>query len=72
MVGLDAAGKTTILYKLKLGEGRSRFAEPCLLLELPACGAGKGAFSKIKSLILILLLFSYSVVYAASISPVLE
>lgn len=23
MVGLDAAGKTTILYKLKLGEGRS-------------------------------------------------
>ena len=22
MVGLDAAGKTTILYKLKLGEGR--------------------------------------------------
>lgn len=24
MVGLDAAGKTTILYKLKLGEGTSR------------------------------------------------
>jgi len=24
MVGLDAAGKTTILYKLKLGEGKSR------------------------------------------------
>jgi len=24
MVGLDAAGKTTILYKLKLGEGESR------------------------------------------------
>ena len=23
MVGLDAAGKTTILYKLKLGEGAS-------------------------------------------------
>ena len=23
MVGLDAAGKTTILYKLKLGEGTS-------------------------------------------------
>jgi GTPase SAR1 family protein len=23
MVGLDAAGKTTILYKLKLGEGES-------------------------------------------------
>ena len=23
MVGLDAAGKTTILYKLKLGEGKS-------------------------------------------------
>jgi hypothetical protein len=23
MVGLDAAGKTTILYKLKLGEGQS-------------------------------------------------
>jgi hypothetical protein len=23
MVGLDAAGKTTILYKLKLGEGMS-------------------------------------------------
>lgn len=23
MVGLDAAGKTTILYKLKLGEGRN-------------------------------------------------
>lgn len=23
MVGLDAAGKTTILYKLKLGEGSS-------------------------------------------------
>jgi hypothetical protein len=22
MVGLDAAGKTTILYKLKLGEGK--------------------------------------------------
>ena len=26
MVGLDAAGKTTILYKLKLGEGECRFA----------------------------------------------
>lgn len=25
MVGLDAAGKTTILYKLKLGEGESCF-----------------------------------------------
>lgn len=25
MVGLDAAGKTTILYKLKLGEGTTRF-----------------------------------------------
>ena len=24
MVGLDAAGKTTILYKLKLGEGEKR------------------------------------------------
>lgn len=24
MVGLDAAGKTTILYKLKLGEGERR------------------------------------------------
>lgn len=24
MVGLDAAGKTTILYKLKLGEGTTR------------------------------------------------
>ena len=24
MVGLDAAGKTTILYKLKLGEGKLR------------------------------------------------
>jgi GTPase SAR1 family protein len=24
MVGLDAAGKTTILYKLKLGEGACR------------------------------------------------
>ena len=24
MVGLDAAGKTTILYKLKLGEGTSK------------------------------------------------
>jgi len=23
MVGLDAAGKTTILYKLKLGEGKN-------------------------------------------------
>ena len=23
MVGLDAAGKTTILYKLKLGEGKT-------------------------------------------------
>jgi GTPase SAR1 family protein len=26
MVGLDAAGKTTILYKLKLGEGKIFFA----------------------------------------------
>jgi GTPase SAR1 family protein len=26
MVGLDAAGKTTILYKLKLGEGESLLA----------------------------------------------
>jgi len=25
MVGLDAAGKTTILYKLKLGEGKFCF-----------------------------------------------
>ena len=25
MVGLDAAGKTTILYKLKLGEGEFHF-----------------------------------------------
>jgi GTPase SAR1 family protein len=28
MVGLDAAGKTTILYKLKLGEGEFLLA-PC-------------------------------------------
>jgi len=27
MVGLDAAGKTTILYKLKLGEGESKLWE---------------------------------------------
>lgn len=26
MVGLDAAGKTTILYKLKLGEGKRSLA----------------------------------------------
>jgi GTPase SAR1 family protein len=25
MVGLDAAGKTTILYKLKLGEGENPY-----------------------------------------------
>lgn len=31
MVGLDAAGKTTILYKLKLGEGK---ATPKALLRL--------------------------------------
>jgi len=30
MVGLDAAGKTTILYKLKLGEGTS-FRGFCVL-----------------------------------------
>jgi signal recognition particle GTPase len=27
MVGLDAAGKTTILYKLKLGEGAFTFVQ---------------------------------------------
>ena len=31
MVGLDAAGKTTILYKLKLGEGASRGAAAAVL-----------------------------------------
>jgi ADP-ribosylation factor family len=31
MVGLDAAGKTTILYKLKLGEGMSFL---CRILKL--------------------------------------
>ena len=34
MVGLDAAGKTTILYKLKLGEGQS-----CLIDNLCVIGA---------------------------------
>lgn len=29
MVGLDAAGKTTILYKLKLGEGESFLSMIC-------------------------------------------
>lgn len=32
MVGLDAAGKTTILYKLKLGEGKRN--NTCVLLGL--------------------------------------
>lgn len=34
MVGLDAAGKTTILYKLKLGEGEyfsNPFSSPLLV-----------------------------------------
>ena len=31
MVGLDAAGKTTILYKLKLGEGMKGFAPSFVL-----------------------------------------
>ena len=31
MVGLDAAGKTTILYKLKLGEGTIDFLSKSLL-----------------------------------------
>lgn len=43
MVGLDAAGKTTILYKLKLGEivttiptiGNITFLTPLLLSPLP-------------------------------------
>jgi GTPase SAR1 family protein len=30
MVGLDAAGKTTILYKLKLGEGECGQPSVCL------------------------------------------
>jgi ADP-ribosylation factor protein 1 len=30
MVGLDAAGKTTILYKLKLGEVVTTIREYCL------------------------------------------
>jgi GTPase SAR1 family protein len=30
MVGLDAAGKTTILYKLKLGEGKKMYRCYCL------------------------------------------
>lgn len=42
MVGLDAAGKTTILYKLKLGEivttiptiGKYRFVKPIFNLNL--------------------------------------
>ena len=31
MVGLDAAGKTTILYKLKLGEGMEHYPSKSLL-----------------------------------------
>jgi hypothetical protein len=34
MVGLDAAGKTTILYKLKLGEGALLFNR---LFPMPSC-----------------------------------
>jgi GTPase SAR1 family protein len=33
MVGLDAAGKTTILYKLKLGEGTSNSVGCSLVVE---------------------------------------
>jgi hypothetical protein len=44
MVGLDAAGKTTILYKLKLGEGE--FFRPCALwtfLDIPSACAREEA-----------------------------
>lgn len=37
MVGLDAAGKTTILYKLKLGE---------IVTTIPTIGKGGNAISK--------------------------
>jgi len=40
MVGLDAAGKTTILYKLKLGEIVRCAASALPLLLTPACAAG--------------------------------
>jgi signal recognition particle GTPase len=37
MVGLDAAGKTTILYKLKLGEGE--FFRPLALYRMDILSA---------------------------------
>jgi signal recognition particle GTPase len=44
MVGLDAAGKTTILYKLKLGEGE--FLRPLALwtfMDIPSACAQEEA-----------------------------
>ena len=36
MVGLDAAGKTTILYRLKLGQGRDYHPDECKSLTPPS------------------------------------
>ena len=40
MVGLDAAGKTTILYRLKLGQGRDYHPDECKSLTPPSAWLG--------------------------------
>ena len=48
MVGLDAAGKTTILYKLKLGE---------IVTTIPTIGNLCASYAMLKNIALILFLF---------------
>lgn len=67
MVGLDAAGKTTILYKLKLGEGKfSIRCYPSLTLSLSA----KVRFFGVVSNVEILLYFCFWLVVVTTIPTI--